>query len=153
MKTSALILLMVLTMIRGVAASPLRDALAMFESGATTPRQSSADFVRGGSGEISRFQILPAVWREHSSSRAHTDPEVAWDVAKRILDDRIQRFQSATARTATPMEMYLLWNKPGHFAQTGFEVARVRPLYRERAQRFENLFLSLKNTPSIARAQ
>ena len=37
--------------------SPIRDSLAMFESGATGPEASAADRVRGGAGEISRFEI------------------------------------------------------------------------------------------------
>ena len=120
--------------------SPIRDSLAMFESGATGPEASAADRVRGGAGEISRFQILPEVWRAYSKSKDYTNPQVAWTVARRILDDRISDFQKATGRPPKPVELYLLWNKPGHFASKGYSVKRVAAHYRTKAQRFENLF-------------
>lgn len=116
----------------------------MFESGATGPEASSADWVRGGAGEISRFQILPDVWRAYSKSRDYTNPQVAWTVARRILDDRISDFQKATGRPPKPVELYLLWNKPGHFAAKGYSVRKVSSHYRLKAQRFENLFRYLE---------
>jgi len=131
----------VLVVLQGVAlCSPVRDSLAMFESGATGPEASSADRVRGGAGEISRFQILPEVWRAYSKSRDYTNPEVAWTVARRILDDRISVFHKATGRPPKPVELYLLWNKPGHFAAKGYSVKKVSSHYRLKAERFENLF-------------
>ena len=120
--------------------SPVRDSLAMFESGATGPEASAADRVRGGAGEISRFQILPEVWRAYSKSKDYTNPKVAWTVAQRILDDRISDFQKATGRPPKPVELYLLWNKPGHFAAKGYSVRKVASHYRLKAERFENLF-------------
>lgn len=120
--------------------SPIRDSLAMFESGATGPEASEADRVRGGAGEISRFQILPEVWRAYSKSRDYANPQVAWAVAQRILDDRISDFRKATGRLPRPVELYLLWNKPGHFASKGYSVKKVASHYRLKAQRFENLF-------------
>ena len=123
-----------------VWSSPVRDSLAMFESGATGPEASAADRVRGGAGEISRFQILPEVWRAYSKSRDYTNPEVAWSVAQRILGDRISDFQKAMGRPPKPVELYLLWNKPGHFAAKGYSVKRVASHYRLKAQRYENLF-------------
>lgn len=111
----------------------------MFESGATGPEASGADRLRGGAGEISRFQILPEVWRAYSRSRDYTNPQVAWTVAQRILDDRISDFQKATGRSPKPIELYLLWNKPGHFAAKGYSVGKVASQYRLKAQRFENL--------------
>lgn len=120
--------------------SPVRDSLAMFESGATGPEASAADRVRGGAGEISRFQILPEVWRAYTKSKDYTNPEVAWTVAQRILGDRVSDFQKATGRLPKPVELYLLWNKPGHFAAKGYSVKRVASHYRLKAQRYENLF-------------
>ncbi|MFM7215502.1 MAG: hypothetical protein ACKO3H_11565 [Verrucomicrobiota bacterium] len=136
-----LVIAAVLAILQGVAwCSPVRDSLAMFESGATGPEASSADRVRGGAGEISRFQILPEVWRAYSKSRDYTNPQVAWTVAQRILDDRISDFQKATGRPPRPVELYLLWNKPGHFAAKGYSVRKVASHYRLKAERFENLF-------------
>lgn len=140
-----LFMAVVLVLLQGVAwCSPVRDSLAMFESGATGPEASAADRVRGGAGEISRFQILPEVWRAYSKSKDYTNPQVAWTVARRILDDRISDFHKATGRPPKPVELYLLWNKPGHFAAKGYSVKKVASHYRLKAQRFENLFRHLE---------
>ncbi len=120
-------------------AMPLRQSLAMFESGATTWQRSHADFMRGGSGEVSRFQILPAVWRRYTKSRDYENPEVAWTIAQRILADRVADFRTATGREPDGLELYLLWNKPGHFEAAGYRAAQVKSDYHQRAQRFANL--------------
>ncbi len=121
------------------SAMPLRHSLAMFESGATGTGRGAADLKRGGSGEVSRFQILPEVWHRYSRSKDYDNPEVAWTVAQRILDDRTKRFRAVTQREPNALELYLLWNKPGSFETAGFAVSKVKPLYRQRAERFANL--------------
>jgi hypothetical protein len=120
-------------------AMPLRQSLAMFETGATSGRKSAADYVRGGSGEVSRFQIMPDVWRRYTKSREYDNPEVAWNVAQRIIADRMADFRRAAGREPNGLELYLLWNKPGHFAAAGYQASRVKSDYRSRAQRFANL--------------
>lgn len=122
-------------------AMPLRQSLGMFESGATSWQRSAADFMRGGSGEVSRFQIMPDVWRRYSKSRDYENPEVAWAVTQRILADRTATFRAATGREPSALELYLLWNKPGHFEATGYQANRVKADYRSRAQRFANLLV------------
>ncbi len=124
-------------------ALPLRDSLAMFESGATVAERSEADLMRGGSGEISRFQIMPDVWRAYSPSSEYANPEVAWTVARKILDDRMRHFQQITSRPPNAVEVYLLWNKPGHFESAGFDLNSVKKTYRARAERFGNLYSRL----------
>ena len=120
-------------------AMPLRQSLGMFESGATTWQRGAADALRGGSGEVSRFQIMPAVWRRYSKSREYDNPEIAWTVAQRILADRTAEFRASTGRGPDALELYLLWNKPGHFETQGYLASRVKADYRQRAQRFANL--------------
>ena len=128
-------------------ASPLRDALAMIETGASSPVVGDPDHVIGGSGEVSRFQIMPGVWKAYTKSRNHTNPEVAWTVTRRILADRVGRFEKATGRPPEPIEVYLLWNKPGHFEGVGYRLERVSLIYRDRAQRFQNLYLTMGGGP------
>src|SRR5256885_12645318 len=120
-------------------ALPLSDALAMFESGATQPNRCGADRKRGNNGEVSRYQIMPAVWRQYSRTFEFEDPKAAWSVAECILTSRMQWFRDSTRRDPTSLEIYLLWNKPGHFKAVNFEVKRVNARYKERAQRFANL--------------
>ena len=128
-------------------ASPLRDALAMIETGATSPVPGDPDHVIGGSGEISRFQIMPGVWKAYTRSRNHTNPEVAWTVTRRILADRVRSFEKATGRIPEPVEVYLLWNKPGHFEGVGYRLEKVSKTYRDRAERFQNLYQNFGGGP------
>ncbi|MBI3878133.1 MAG: hypothetical protein HY300_19590 [Verrucomicrobia bacterium] len=121
------------------AAMPLRQSLAMFESGATGWARSEADLKRGGHGEVSRFQILPEVWRQYSHSTDYDNPEVAWAVTQRIIADRTKHFREATGHEPNALELYLLWNKPGSFEAAGYVPTKVKSVYRQRAQRFANL--------------
>ena len=130
---------LVAVLVRDTTALPVRESLGMFESGATLPQRCAADKMRGASGEVSRFQIMPGVWRQYSQSRDYDNPEVAWNVAQRVLQDRVQWFRTANGREPDAAELYLLWNKPGHFQAAGFDVKRVRNLFKQRAQRFANL--------------
>ena len=66
-------------------------------------------------------------------------PEVAWAITQRILADRTAAFRTATGREPSALELYLLWNKPGHFEAQDYKVSRVKEDYRQRAQRFANL--------------
>ena len=130
-----------------VDASPLRDALAMIETGASSPVAGDPDHVIGGSGEVNRFQIMPEVWKAYTKSINHTNPEVAWTVTRRILANRVGSFEKATGRPPEPIEVYLLWNKPGYFEGVGYRLERVSLIYRERAQRFQNLYRSMGGGP------
>ncbi len=120
-------------------ALPIRESLAMIESGATQPHRSAADRMRGSAGEVSRFQIMPRVWHEYTASKEYEDPDLAWWVAQQILGDRTKRFREKTGREPNAVELYLLWNKPGHFEAAKFDTARVKSLFSHRAQRFANL--------------
>lgn len=128
-----------------------RRSLAMFETGASSPARGVADTLRGRAGEVSRFQIMPDVWQSYSQSRDYANPEVAWTVASRILAERIGQFRTTTNREPSALEVYLLWNKPGHFEGVAFDPAKVRTLYRSRAERFANLHSRLAETSVASR--
>ena len=119
----------------------IKESLAMIETGATTNARGKWDHTRGSSGEISRFQIMPDVWRRYTKSRSWTNPDVAWSVAQKIISDRIEDFKSKTGREPEPVELYLLWNKPGHFAANKYKFYLVSRPYLLRARRFANLVL------------
>ena len=130
---------LVTALVSDATALPLRESLGMFESGAVLPQRCAADKMRGATGEVSRFQIMPSVWRQYSRSTDYDNPEVAWGVAQRVLQDRVHWFRTATGRKPDATELYLMWNKPGHFQAAGFDVKRVKNLFQQRAQRFANL--------------
>lgn len=139
MKRLVLFLSIGILAVSEAGALTVREALAMVETGAERPTRCAADSVIGGNGEVSRFQIMPDVWRGYTKSDGYDDPETAWKVARQILDERAKWFQRVTGREPNKTELYVLWNKPGHFESAGFVLSRVKPLYRERAERFSNL--------------
>lgn len=125
----------------GAFDAPVKTSLAMIETGATSTRKGKWDYTRGGSGEISRFQIMPDVWKRYTKSQNWTNPEIAWTVAQRILNDRVKDFRGKVGRQPEPVELYLLWNKPGHFAANKYKFYLVKRIYLQRAKRFANLVL------------
>lgn len=125
---------------RSFAAPPgLREALAEFETGTTQPTHCEGDDLVGGRKEISRFQILPVVWQQYSSSDNHRDPDTAWSVAEQILNEREQTFRRATGREWDAVDIYLMWNAPGAYRRAEWDRTKLSRVLLERAQRFANL--------------
>ncbi len=110
-------------------------ALAQIESG----HLKNPDEAQGLSGEVSRFQILPEVWKSYSRSKSYSDPRVAWHVARQILKDREDWFIAATGHPPTAFDLYVMWNKPGLYERLEFNRKRVPYRLRDVAERFENL--------------
>ena len=125
-------------------AEALPYALGLFESGAESFQRNAADYKRGGSGEVSRYQIMPEVWKRYANNRDYYNPIVAWQIAERILADRVEDFRASTHRSPNGTELYLLWNKPGHFATAKYSLKRVSRPYLTRAQRFANLYSAVQ---------
>jgi len=103
------------------------SALSMLETG-------NDDAMVGRAGEISRYQVMKSEWKAVTPSRNYTNPTLAKEVALKILDQRLQRFESIYKRPATDFEFYALWNAPGQ-AMTG----RISRVVAERCERFANL--------------
>jgi hypothetical protein len=109
------------------------DALGMIESG-------NNDSAIGSSGEVSRFQIKPHIWREYSSSRSWRDVRVASLVAQDYLTALEGTFRKRARREPTDFDLYVLWNAgPAYYSKVGFAPERVHRVIRERARRFVNL--------------
>ena len=89
------------------------SALSMIETG-------NNDRMVGRAGEISRYQILKREWRSVTSSTRYTDPETAKAVTLKLLDRRVQEFQTAYNRPPTNFELYALWNAPGQVLKDGW---------------------------------
>ena len=103
------------------------SALSMLETG-------DDDRMVGRAGEISRYQVMKSEWRTVTSSRNYTDPSLAREVALKLLDQRVHRFETVYGRPPTDFEFYALWNAPGQ-ALNG----RISRVVAERSQRFANL--------------
>jgi hypothetical protein len=102
-------------------------ALSMIETG-------NNDHMVGRAGEISRYQIIKKEWHSVTNSRNYTDRETARAVTQKLMDKRVQNFESSFRRPPTDFELYGLWNAPGQVMQ-GRMSARVA----ERCQRYVNL--------------
>jgi hypothetical protein len=126
-------------MVAPASALDVREALGHFESGASTPAACAADRLVGSKREISRFQILPSVWRQYSQSKSHQNPDVAWSVAEQILRDREQQFRRATGRQWDAIDLYIMWNAPGTYRRAKWNRSKVPRIVLDRAQRFANL--------------
>ena len=109
--------------------SPALDrwtALSLIESGGN-------DSAVGAAGEISRYQLKPAVWRRYAPANADwEDPGVALAVARKAMSDRTDAFERNHHRPPTDFEFYVLWNAPA-------QVLRPSKVVSERAKRFCNL--------------
>ena len=109
----------------------LLAALALVESG-------NHDLAKGKSGEVSRYQIMPYIWKAETTSRSWTDPEVARVVAQRILVKRIDYFTKKTGRLPSSAEVYLLWSRPGNFEASGWNLHKINLRQQQRCNRYAN---------------
>ena len=128
------------TLLQGAGLLPgTRETLAQFETGATRPTRCAADLAVGSHKEISRYQILPSVWRDYSRTKSFQDPNVAWTVTQRILRDREAEFRRATGREWDAVDLYLMWNAPGVYRRAQWNRAKVSHVVLDRAKRFDSL--------------
>jgi|SRR5665213_3080709 len=110
-----------------------RFALGMIETG-------NNDREIGGAGEVSRYQIMPSVWRQYSHSRSFQNPADSLKVARQYWSTLYTRFMQQARRAPTDFDMYVLWNAGYSFyASRGFNPAKLSSTERDRAQRFVNL--------------
>jgi short subunit dehydrogenase-like uncharacterized protein len=108
-------------------------ALGMIETG-------NEDNAVGRAGEVSRYQIMPSVWRHYTTSAQHQDPEVALEIARQHWAWLYDYFKHETGREPTDFDMYVLWNtRHGYYANRAFNPSQLHPLVRDRAERFTNL--------------
>ncbi len=108
-------------------------ALGMIETG-------NDDRGVGRAGEISRYQIHPAVWKAYCTSRDYRNPEVSLEVARQHWAVLSNYFKEKTAREPTDFDMYVLWNtRYAYYASKGFDPKRLPRFVSDRAQRFVNL--------------
>lgn len=110
-----------------------RFALGMIET-------ANNDGEIGGAGEVSRYQIMPSVWKHYSDSRSYQDPEVSLEVAQQHWSTLHTTFKKQAHREPTDFDMYVLWNtRYGYYASKEFKPDRLNAVVRDRAQRFANL--------------
>jgi hypothetical protein len=117
----------------GVLDQRRQYALGMIETG-------NHDARIGGAGEVSRYQILPSVWRRYSDSESYQNPDVSLAVAQQYWTTLYSGFKGRAHREPTDFDMYVLWNTHwGYYASRNFDPALIAPVVRDRAQRYRNL--------------
>src|SRR5271165_3352380 len=108
-------------------------ALGMIETG-------NDDREIGGKGEISRYQLLPAVWRGYTQSRQYRNPAVSERIAQIHWARLMDAFQQTARREPSDFDMYVMWNAGySYYERRGFNPHRISRLVSDRAQRFVNL--------------
>lgn len=109
------------------------EAISLIESGGN-------DSAVGGAGEVSRYQILPKVWRSYTRSREYQNRFLARDIARRHLDTLQRSFEQAVGRKPAEFDLYVMWNAGmDYYRRRGFSPRRIHAAIRERADRFVNL--------------
>jgi len=127
------IIMLVLGVLSADAGLSRLEAISMIESG-------DNDRAVGGAGEVSRYQIMPRVWKRYSASTEYANSGLSTRVAEQHLANLESTFQKRTGRQPTDFDRYVLWNAgPVYYARIGFSAERVHPIIRERARRFVNL--------------
>lgn len=110
-----------------------RFALGMIETG-------NNDHEVGRAGEVSRYQIMPTVWKHYTRSRNYTNPAISTEVARQHWAALYGYFKRMTNREPSDFDLYVLWNtRYGYYARKGFNPARLNRVVRDRARRFVNL--------------
>ena len=118
--------------------SPGLDTAGIFFAALAELESGGNDLVVGPSGEVSRYQITPAVWREYTRLplRSARNPFIALAVARDIMLDRVALAQPSAIN---PQLFYLLWHRPATVLSPA--TRRLSPAEADRVQRFENLVM------------
>jgi hypothetical protein len=108
-------------------------ALGMIETG-------NDDRGVGGAGEVSRYQILPTVWKCYTKSSEYADPGEAVKVARQHWIFLAKYFKEKAGRDPDNFDMYVLWNtRFGYYASKGFSPLGISRVVQGRAERYVNL--------------
>ena len=137
--TRQVVIVCVITILLAVAHLASAEGFSRLEA-ISLIETADEDRAIGQKGEVSRYQILPSVWREYTSATAYQNPRIASAVARQHVKRLDKYFRERTGRPAGDFDLYVMWNAgPGYYAQRGFLPARVAPAISERAQRYVNL--------------
>jgi hypothetical protein len=138
MKTIRLILTALFLPTFAASAMDRLEALSRIES-------QDNDRAIGPQWEVSRFQILPALWDQarNWSKDANgvwnpVDPTIARGVVNRIMQARCRAFEARYRREPNNFEYYILWHRPACFIGRP-NPRRITSAEIDRGRRFANL--------------
>lgn len=108
-------------------------AISQVESGGN-------DRARGKAGEVSRYQIMPGVWRSHSASRSYTNPTISSSVARKQLAQLETGYVKARGRFPSDADLAVMWQSGLEgYRRAQFTSTRLKPSQRDRLRRIMNL--------------
>lgn len=108
-------------------------AISMIETG-------DNDSAVGRAGEVSRYQIKPAIWHQYTESKTYRDPKMSAKIAAQHLEELETAFRNKTGREPTDFDRYVMWNGGlTYYARVKFSPKAVKEVIRERANRYVNL--------------
>jgi hypothetical protein len=117
-------------------------ALSQIESG-------NNDHKVGAAGELSRYQIRTAVWKQHFKGHKPqlSNPDEAARCAKVHTLWLLYKYQEANGwREASAAQFYCMWNMGyAGFRRRGYLTTNCPREVRERAERYANIYTSLLN--------
>src|ERR1700722_3505256 len=114
--------------------APSLDAKHLYALGAIETGNNDREV--GAAGEISRFQISPAVWKSYSESTNYQDTKTAEAVARMHWNFLAKYFTEKTGRAPDDFDMYVMWNtRLRYYARKEISPRNISPVGRDRAQR------------------
>lgn len=98
----------------------------------------------GKNGEVSRYQILPRVWKELGlfplTKENWENPNKAAQVAEMLIKRNERWFRECSSKTLDAVDAYIMWNAGfTYYKKRGFNKLNVSKRILNRAKRYENL--------------
>jgi hypothetical protein len=113
------------------------SALAAIETG-------GRDEVIGTRGELSRYQIMPSVWKKHFAKqqcKLHIPAEAKRCAYVHVLYLEYKFMEANGNRKPSAAQLYAMWNLGlSGFRRRGWLTSNCPAVVRERAERFANIY-------------
>lgn len=118
----------------------VRHSLGAIES-------NNNDAAVGLQGEITRYQILPALYRSAGGRMDRIYNEsMTWRCVQIIMRPRLQKAKEFMGTNPTPEVIYLLWNAPRAIQAIDYDIHKITsPKLVDRSSRFANLYSDFLN--------
>lgn len=108
------------------------------------------DKAKGRHGELSRYQLKRAVWKQHFPSEKdsrHIPAEARRCAKAHLCWIEIQLCLAKQTKDPNPKDVYVAWNLGLEaFSRRDYNFAALPITIRQRAERFANLYSELRNS-------
>lgn len=108
------------------------------------------DKAKGRHGELSRYQIKKAVWKQHfptEKDQRHIPTEAKRCAKAHLCWLELKLCLARKTNSPTPQDVYAAWNLGlAAYARRGYDFDRVPANIRARSERFTNIYNSIRNS-------